>query len=200
MPHRELSPARLAATVRLAVARRPWIRWLVVVASAVTAAVAVHGQLAQVDAARDRWVDLVDVPVATRPHSPGETLSVAWHRFSAVAVPDDVMTEIPAGARVRHPVGRGEIVSATDVAAGDGPAALADEGDVVVPVSDPLAGTPTVGLYVSIFGEGLVLSASGRIVQVDADVVFVAVDADDAPMIAAAARAGTASIAFIDGP
>jgi hypothetical protein len=56
---------------------------------------------------------------------------------------------------------------------------------------------PAVGLDVTIYSDGLVLADEARIVQVDGSVVFVEVEATDAPMVAAAAQTRQASIAFI---
>jgi hypothetical protein len=196
---RELSPAHLGRNLRLFLARRPWIRWITIGSIAAIAGISVHAQLESVDAARAQWVDRVRVPVATSHTLPGEVLEWAWREVPAVAVPDDVATGLPRGAVVRHPVGRGEIVVRADLATGAGPAAGADRGDIVVPISDPLIANPSIGLDVAVYSDGLVLAADGRIVHVETDVVFVAVRATNAPMVAAAAQERRASLAFL-GP
>ena len=70
-------------------------------------------------------------------------------------------------------IGTGEIIVNADLTAGRGPAAAAAPGQTVVPISDPLVTQPAVGLDVAVFSDGVVLAASGRIVLVDAEVVYV---------------------------
>ncbi len=194
---RELSPARLGRTLRLLLARRPWIRWLVIVAVAVTAAASVHAQLQSVDAARDAWTNRRRVPVATAAASPGDVLTWEWRDIPAVGVPDDVALDIADQPVARRHIGNGEIVVDADLAVGAGPAAGADSGDIVVPISDALVTDPSIGLDVAIYSDGVVLADDARIVHVEASVVFVAVDSDVAPMVAAAAQTRQASVVFV---
>lgn len=194
---RELSPARLGRNIRLALARRPWIRWLAVGLVATTAGVSVHAQLQSIDAARARWADRQRVPIATASVTAGDVLVWEWRSIPAIAVPDDVAATIPAGALARQRVGTGEIVVDADLAIGNGPAAGAAAGHIVVPVSDPLVTDPPVGLAVAIYSDGLVLAPEARIVQVEGPVVFVEVPAAAAPMVTAATQAGRAAIAFV---
>ena len=70
------------------------------------------------------------------------------------------------------------------------------DGEVVVPVSDPLLTTAPVGVSVSVYAEGLVLAADAHVVEVVGGVIFVAVDKSDGPIVAAAAQLRTASIVF----
>ena len=193
----ELSPARLGRNVRLVLARRPWIRWLAVGVAAATVGASVHAQLQSIDAARAQWIDQQRVPIATATVSAGEALVWEWRSIPAVGVPDGAALAIPDDVVARQRVGIGEIVVDADLTVGDGPAAGAAAGHVVVPVSDPLVTAPPVGVAVAIYSDGLVLAAEARIVQVDGSVVFVEVDVADAPMVAAAARTHQASIAFV---
>ncbi|MGA9275322.1 hypothetical protein, partial [Ilumatobacter sp.] len=89
------------------------------------------------------------------------------------------------------------IIVRGDLTEGPGPAAGADPGEVVVPISDPLVAHPDVGLAVAVYSDGLVLASSARIVHVDDDVIFVAVPVDMAPTVAAAAQMRQASVTFI---
>ena len=187
---------RLGRELRLLFARQPWIRWLAVAAAAAVIGVTVHTRLQAVDAARDRWEQLVRVPVAMAEAAPGQPLVWEWREVPAAVVPDGVATRIDADADARAHVGTGEIVVDTDVASGRGPAGAAEPGQTVVPISDPLVPDPEVGLDVAVFSDGLVLAAAARIVFVDTDAVYVAVDRDDAPLVAAAAQTRQASIAF----
>ena len=194
---RELSPARLGRNLRLVLARRPWIRWLAVGMVASAAGVSVHAQLQSLDAARAQWTDRQRVPVATTAVSAGDVLIWEWRSVPSVVVPDDVASEIVDGGVARQRVGAGEIIVDADLTIGAGPAAGAASGSIVVAVSDPLVADPPVGLDVAIYADGLVLADEARIAQVDASVVYVEVPAAAAPMVAAAARTGQASIAFV---
>lgn len=194
---RELSPARLGRNVRLVLARRPWIRWLAVGMVATVAGVSVHAQVQSIEAARAQWADRQPVPIATTSVSAGEVLVWEWRSIPAVAVPDGVARSIPDGAVARQRVGTGEIVVDADLTVGDGPAAGASAGHIVVPVSDPLVTDPPVGLDVAIYSDGLVLAAEARIVQVEGPIVFVEVQAAAAPMVTAATQTGHAAIAFV---
>lgn len=194
---RKLSPARLGPNIRLVLARRPWIRWLVVGLLAAAAGATVHAQMRSLETARTQWTDRRRVPVATVGASPGDVLVWEWRSIPAVGVPDDVASQIADRTVVRQHVGRGEIVVRADLALGAGPAAGAATGHVVVPVNDPLVTNPSVGLDVAIYSDGLTLAGEARIVHVDADVVFVEVPVSDAAMVAAAAQTRQASIAFL---
>jgi len=194
---RELSAARLGTRFRLVLARRPWLRWLCVGAVAAIATVAVHDRLDAADAARAAWLDRVPVPVADEAAAPGDLPQWRWRELPAIAVPDDVAADVPDDARLRRHVGRGEIIVSSDLSDSRGPAAGAEPGEVVVPVSDPLVTHPEVGLAVAVYSDGVVLARTARIVHVEAEVVFVAVGADEAPTIAAAAQTSRASIAFV---
>ncbi len=197
---RDLSPARFGPTVRLFLARRPWLRWLLVALVAALAALTVHDRMSAVDAARAGWGERRSVPVAVASAVPGEPLSWAWRDVPRMAVPDDVAAELSADAVARRHVGRGEIVVVGDVSLVSGPAAGADSGQVVVPIADPLVTGPQIGVDVAVYSDGLVLASAARIVHVDAEVVFVAVDEGAAPTVAAAARTQQASIVFLGPP
>lgn len=196
---RALSPTRLGPRARLFLARRPWVRWLIVVGIAAVAALAVHAQMEALEAARASWSDPVRVPIALEPSNPGDPLAWEWREVPAAVVPDAVATSTPDDAIARSSIGRGEIVTVGDLTMGSGPAAGADPGEVVVPVRDALVVRPDVGLDVAVYSDGLVLAQAARIVQVDEEVVFVAVAADAAPVVAAAAQTDQASIVFL-GP
>lgn len=193
---RELTPARLGPRVRLFLARRPWVRWMCVAAIAGLAAFVVHDRMSGIDAARREWAERVSVPIATEAAAPGAPVTWAWRELPAIAVPDGV-ADVPDRASARRHIGRGEIIVAADLEAGPGPAGAADAGEVVVPISDPLVTDPEVGVAVAVYSDGLVLAPAARIVHTDVDVVFVAVDASEAPIVAAAAQTRQASLGFI---
>jgi hypothetical protein len=186
----------LLRPVRLALAKRPWIHWLVVSALAAAVGLGVHTRLAAVDRAREEWGDRRTVWVAAQDVAPGEPLDVVRRTLPLGAVPPRAVDDVEPGIIARQHVTAGEPITAVDLVLGVGPAAAADEGSVVVPVSDPFVSSAPVGVRVAIYAEGLVLAPSARIVAVDGDVVFVAVDEADGPIVAAAAQLRTASIVF----
>jgi len=195
------SPRRIGPAIRLALARRPWIRWLVIGAAAITAGWLVLGQLQAVDTERRSWVDQRTVFVASNDHAAGEPLTVRARRLPVAAIPAAAVDESPAGLDARQRVSTGEIITTADLTGGSGPAAAADDGDVVVAISDPLLvgamSNVSVGLHVAVHSEGIVLADTARIVALDGDVVFIALDPSDAPSVSAAAQTRLASLAFL---
>jgi SAF domain len=188
---------RYGSRVRIAIARRPWIRWLVIAGLSIAAGSTVAGQLRGVEAARSSWAETVVVFTARQDLAPGEALSVTTAELPIAAVPKSALTEVPIGMTARQRIAVGEVVVAGDVTDGVGPAAQADTGTVVVPVRDPLVVSAPLGARVGVFADGIVLAASAKVVHLDADVVFIAVDSADGPVVAAAAQMQTASIVFL---
>lgn len=185
------------ARARTFSARHSWIRWSFVVLLAATAGLGTQRQLAAVQADRAGWGDSVDVLVATRDLVADDSIDAKTVSVPAAMVPIAALAELPTGARLRQRVTTGEILTAADITAAPGPAAAAAPGTAVVAVVDPLARSVVVGLAVRVSSEGVVLADTATIVGVADDVVFVAVPDSDAPMVAAAAQAGRASLIFL---
>lgn len=163
---------------------------------AVAVGLLVQQQMDGVDDARAAWGETRPVLVARHDHRPGDLLVVDTVDLPRAAVPESAMDEVAAGSTARQEVAAGEVVVTGDLTSGIGPAGAVDDGRVVVPVSDPLVVTADIGVAVAVYSEGIVLAADAEIVSVESDVVFIAVGADDAPLVAAAAQTRTASIAF----
>lgn len=195
------SRRQLGSALRLALARRPWIRWLAVATLSLGAAWLVFGQLRSVDDARRAWTEQRIVFVATHDHAPGDALAVEPRSLPEAAIPPAALVERPTGVTTRQHISFGEVVTRSDVSRASGPAAVANQGDVVVAVSDPLLhdamSTVSIGLPVEIHSDGIVLAASARVVGVEGDVVFVAVNPVDAPGVSFAAQTRLASLAFL---
>ncbi len=195
------SPRRIGPALRLAAARRPWIRWLVIGVAASTAGWLVFGQLQDVETAHRSWTDQRTVFVAARDLAAGEPLMVEERRLPPAAIPASALTESPSGDLARQRIAVGEVITATDVADGMGPAAVAEDGEVVVAVTDPLllGAMPTlsIGLPVAVHSEGVVLAERARIVAIDGEVLFVSLDPSEAAAVSAAAQARLASLAFL---
>ena len=183
--------------VRVFLARHPWWYWLAVAALAVTVAMIARDRLAAVEQSRVAWGTSRTVVVADVDHEPGDELRISRVELPAAAIPPSALGDLPPAARLRQRLASGEIVVATDIAAADGPAARASPGTVVVGVIDPTAPVDEIGVAVRIAAEGVVLAERGTIVELSGDVVYVAVDADRAAAVAAAAQLRLASILFL---
>jgi hypothetical protein len=187
----------VAARTRLVLARRPWIYWVLVGAVAVLVGFSVHDRLGAIERERDRWGATRTVLVADGPLEPGDVAATRRVELPVAALPDQALSDLTSGSRMRQRAADGEVLTSFDVATRPGPASGADSGEVVVAVADPLARNVVVGAAVQIAADGLLLAESGRIVQVVDDVVLVAVDERDGPVVAAAAHAGIASLLFL---
>jgi hypothetical protein len=187
----------VAARARLVLARRPWIHWLFVTALAALVAVSVNDRLAAIERERDGWGTTRLVLVADGPLEAGDSVVVRRVELPTAALPDAALSDLAPDARMRQRAADGEVLTSFDVVSRPGPAAGADDGDVVVTVADPLARGVAVGTNVQIVADGLVLADSGRVVEVVDEVVFVAVDEPDGPIVAAAAQQGIASLLYL---
>ncbi|HUS43923.1 MAG TPA: hypothetical protein VMY16_14760 [Ilumatobacteraceae bacterium] len=187
----------VAARARLVLARRPWIYWLVVAALAGVAALTVYGQMASIATARDRWGTTRTVLVASRSHEPGDPIDAEPVALPLAALPEGTLEKIPHGAVVRQRLAIGEVLTDLDLSSRTGPAALAEPGTIVVAVSDPLARSVDAGLAVKVSADGVLLAEAAMVTGVVDDVVFVAVNERDGPIVAAAAQQGIASLLYV---
>ena len=187
----------VAARVRVALARRPWAYWLIVATLAAVPALAVRSHLDRLDEARRSWDETRRVLVAATELGPGDQILARAVEVPAALLPVGALGELPEGARLRQRVADGEVLTNLDIADRRGPAALADEGTVVVALADPLGRDDAIGLDVQIAADGIVLAGTATIVDVVDDVVFVAVDVVDGAVVAAAAHQGIASLLYL---
>ena len=187
----------VAARARLVLARRPWVYWAIVVTLAAALAVGVNDQLTALDEARHDWGSTRSVLVAGRPLEPGDPIEAHAVDLPVAAIPPGALDDLPDGARLRQRVAIGEVLTELDVTAAPGPAARATSGTVVVALSDPLSRGVVIGSRVQVAADGLVIAENATVVEVADDVIFVAVDAAAAPMVAVAARQGSASLLYL---
>lgn len=187
----------VAASIRLFLARRPWVYWALVAALAVVLAMTVHLRLSAIDATRDAWGATRSVLVADQAMNPNDPIVATPAERPLAAIPDGALSALPDGARLRQRVGAGEVLVEVDVARVAGPASRADPGTVVVAVADPLARSVTVGTRVHVAADGILLAADATVVELVDEVIFVAVDPNDAPAVAAAAQAGLVSLLYV---
>ena len=190
-------PMHVSVRIRVFLAHHRWIYWIVVVALAGAVGLMVHAELRKVDAARAAWGQTVSVLVADNDRVAGDRPSVERRDLPKALVPVAALRSIPAGATLRQRVTAGEVLTSTDITAAAGPVGGATTESVVVGIIDPLARGAVVGSRVRVSSEGIVLAESGEVVSLADEIVFVAVDSADAPMIAAAAQVGLASILFV---
>jgi hypothetical protein len=187
----------VATRVRRVLARRPWIYWLCVAALAVFVAVAVGDRLDAIERQRGAWGATRTIFVADGPLEPGDTVVARRVELPVAALPDAALTDLAPDTRMRQRAADGEVLTSFDVVSPPGPAASADAGEVVVTLADPLARNVVVGMDVRVVADGLVLANSGRVTEVVDEVVFVAVDELDGPIVAAAAQQGIASLLYL---
>ena len=188
---------RVSVRVRVFLARHRWIYWFVVIMLAGAVGLMVHVELRKVDAARAAWGETASVLVAVNDRAAGDLPSVERRYLPAALVPRAALRSLPVGATLRQRVTAGEVLTSTDITAVAGPVGGATTESVVVGIIDPLARGAVVGSRVRIASEGIVLAESGEVVALAGEIVFVAVASADAPMIAAAAQVGLASILFV---
>jgi hypothetical protein len=195
MPSLQMLPVAL----RRVLARRPWIRWIVVLTAAVATGAAVRERVGAVDDARRAWGDTRAVLVARLDTKPGEPLVVDVRDVPSAVVPKAALEAGATQLVARQDVSAGEIVTAFDVGRRGqaGPAALLPEGWAAVPiVESPATGAP-IGARVQIAGDGAVLADDAIIVGHHDDVTLVGVPADVAAMVAAGAEAGSVALLLL---
>lgn len=181
---------RALARGRHLLARRPWLYWLVAVALALSAALAVTQATARIDAARAAWGATEAVAVAVEAARPGDPVVATSRRLPVAMVPTDAVRQLEPGAVARQDVAAGEVLVTHDVVARRGPAALVPPGWQAVAVAEPVASGVTAGDRVAAVSGGIVLAAEGLVVGSTAEGVLVAVPADAAAQVAAAAIKG----------
>lgn len=172
----------------------PWIHWAVCVGLAVAAAFATHGYIARLDAERRSWGSTRQVWVTEGDVAAGAPMRATATEVPIALVPPGAVTEPPDGAIARQRVTAGEIVVGADVATAAGPAGLAAPGTVVVGLVDPLARNVAVGSTVQVSADGVVVCDEATVAAISDEVIQLAVPERDAPIVAAAAHDGLASI------
>jgi hypothetical protein len=188
---------RPATRARLLLARHPIVYWIAVAAAAVLVGAIVRDRVVSVERERDRWGEPRRVLVAATDLAPGDPPDVRTAELPRAAVPSGAVDDLEAGAVVRQPVSAGEVVVAHDVTTERGPAARASPGTGVIGIGDPTAPLAEIGDPVQVVADGVVLADRGTVVALHGDVVFVAVDVDDAAVVAAAAQQRLAALVFL---
>lgn len=186
--------AQLMARVRLLLARRPWIRWCAIVVLAAGLATGVHGRLREVAAARDAWGSTTEIWVAAAGADVGEPLAVERRTVPIAFVPPDAVTDDPTGSAARQRIGPDEVVTTADVLRADDPLALAPAGWLVAPVEERPPSGAGPGDRVQVVAAGFVLASEATVIDTGDGVTLVAVPAELAPLLPAAADAGPVTL------
>lgn len=183
---------------RWLLARRPWIRWILVAASAGVAALAVTAEVDALHRARNRWGTTVEVLVATRALSPGDVLDGAVERrsYPVVLAPATAVRSAAAGAVAVERVAPGEVLVDSDLAMASGPLALLPVGWLAVAVTDAgLASWVQPGDAAVVLADGQTAAQHAVVLSRTDTEVVVGVPAGDAAIVADAASRGVAVIA-----
>ena len=187
---------RLAPRLRFEIARRPWIRWLVVVTIAVGVGQITRTKLEDLDHSRTQWGESRVVMVADVAHVPGDRVQAHRKELPLAALPDGALDALPPGATTKRHLVADEIVGADDLTDITGPASTADPGTGVVALG--LSDTaPEVGVPVQVVAEGVVLADSATVVANIDGTIYVAVPIETAPIVAAAAHSNTATLVYL---
>lgn len=184
---------RPTVAARRLVARRPWVYWCLVAVTAAGLAASVLDRLDRVDAARDAWGESRMVWVAVTPADAGQPIHAERRAVPAAVVPAAVADQAD-GTVARQRVGAGEIVTAADVAVSDRPQALVPDGWLAVPVVESPRSGAQVGDRVHVASDGFVVTADAIVVATLDDVTLLAVPADVAAAVPAAAEAGSLTL------
>ncbi len=188
--------ATTAASLRRTHAKRPWMYWLLVCFVAIGVAASMLDRADRIDAERVAWGESVTVFVATRAHVPGDPLTAEARDVPSAIAPPGRITS-PDGWFVRQYVGEGEIISDAAVTAGAGPQALVPAGWLGVPIVESPASGALIGDRVRVVSDGVVIAREALVVGHHDDVTVVAVPADVAPAVPAAADARSLSLLLV---
>ena len=177
---------RLLPRLRLLLARRPWLYWLVVGLCAAVVWLSVSAAADSVEAERARWGTTQRVWVTAAPVAAGAPVSSVAREYPQAMVPVAAVTAEPTGVAA-HALAAGEVVVAGDVASDDDGLAPADWLVFAVPAEGgpSLIAADTVAIFGSgqWWCDGVVAAASDD--AVDGRSVEVAVPPDCAPSLSA---------------
>ena len=193
-----MSPvSTIIVSTRRVLVRRPWIQWMLIIAVATAIAASVQARLRQVDAQRDSWGSTRTVLVATGSIEVGEVINVERRDLPVTLIPDRALDPDLAsvdGAFARQRLGTGEIVTELDIVADSGPQALTPEGWLAVPVVESPRSGAVTGDRVQVASDGWILSSDALVVGRFDEVTLLAVPAAEAPLVPAAAAAGSVTL------
>ncbi len=142
---------QLLPRLRLALARRPWVYWVFVVACAAIVWSTIASAQSRLDKQRHRWGETRRVWVAAVDISPGDLMLAAARDYPVAMLPASAIDDEPVGAIATASVAAGEVIVTSDVS----PDERGVPPDWVVFALGP-HGVPALrpGDQVAIFGSG----------------------------------------------
>jgi hypothetical protein len=183
----------LPVAVRRLLVRRPWIYWAVVSLACGCAVLIVHQRVQRIDATRSAWGEARRAWVASADAAPGEALLTTVREVPVALLPVGVLDpeHDPLPVLARQHVSAGEIVTGVDVVppGRGGPLALVPDGWLVVPVLESTPSGAADGARVQVASGGVVIAPEALVVGHYEQAVLIAVPAEAAAMIPAAAEA-----------
>lgn len=180
----------LLPRVRLVLARRPWLYWLLVGLCAAGVWAGVAGAQAQVERARARWGATTPVWVADASVAAGEALRATARDYPVAMVPPSALASVPPDSLAAHAVAEGEVLVAGDV-----------RDDATVPAGWPMFAVPAEGAPALLAGDRVAVFGSGQewcagiVVATRDTAVEVAVPADCAAAMSAQLALGAVLLA-----
>ncbi len=200
--------------LRIFMARRPWLHWVLVVLLAAGVAAIVAAQLADVRRQRDAWGTTIDVIVAERDVVPGEPMlgTFVVRSVPVGLAPSTVLTRMPGAATATQEIARGEMIVAADIAPERSQLALlpsqwlairvvvesdpSASASQVAAASGPARATFVVGDAAAILADGAIIAPDAIVLGVESGVVVIGVPSDVAAAVARAVSQRAAVIAL----
>lgn len=105
--------------LRLLLARRPWLRWLVVGLCAAAVAAQLLAIASGLERERQRWGTPRSVWVATAPAAVGDTVAMQPRQWPDAVVPANALSDPPTDAVAARAVATGQLLTTPDIAGED---------------------------------------------------------------------------------
>lgn len=188
--------------IRILLARRPLLYWLVVCAVALAVAMAVHGAVARAEQQRNSWGVVVSVVVAQRQVAPGESLTgaVSTRKIPQALVPVTAVRSLPGQALARQRIAAGEVLVGLDIAPDSGPLTLLPLGWLAIGIDETNADRFHIGDSAALLAGGAIIAPAAVVVQVLDGSVVVGVPSAAAGAVADAANQHLVTIALSANP
>lgn len=158
---------QLLSRFRFALARRPWVYWLMVACCAAFVWSTVSAAQTRLDDERRRWGETRTVWVAAVDIVPGDVMRTVAREYPIAMLPANTIREQPIGIVATSAISAGEVLVATDVDESIDDAVPTDW--VVFAFTDIDTPTLRAGDTVVIFGSGQRLCEGVVIGTVDGD-------------------------------
>ena len=204
--------------LRVFMARRPWLHWILVALLAAGIGAIVAAELADVRRQRDSWGKTIDVIVAERDVSPGEPMVGAFvvRTVPVGLAPSTVLTGVPGAATATQEISRGEMIVEADIAPERSQLALLPPHWLAIRVVgesaqaasvSPMPSTAEqaqaqaqamfiVGDAAAVLADGAIIAPDAIVLAVESGVVVIGVPSDVAAAVARAVSQRSAVIAL----